>query len=61
MQQERQCMYNVTLWRVRVNTVAVEKQQRILCAVKLNETIKYLEILSAVNSAVVTPPPPKKK
>jgi hypothetical protein len=53
-------MYNVTLWRVRVTTVAVEKQQRILCVVELNGTIKYLEILSAVNSVVVTPPPPKK-
>jgi hypothetical protein len=48
MQQDRQCMYNVPQWRVRVTTVAVEKHQRILCVVELNGTVKYLEISSAV-------------
>ena len=26
LEQDRQCTFNVTLWRVRVTTVAVEKQ-----------------------------------
>jgi hypothetical protein len=29
--QDRQCTYNVTLWRVRVTIVAVENKKRILC------------------------------
>jgi len=29
--QDRQCTYNVTLWRVHVTIVAVETQQFIVC------------------------------
>jgi hypothetical protein len=46
----RQAMYhtcNVTVWRVRVTTVAVETQQCNLCALlMLHVTVKYIKIWS---------------
>jgi hypothetical protein len=32
-------MYNVTLWHVPVTIVAVERQQRAVCAVELHVTV----------------------
>jgi hypothetical protein len=31
LSQDRQCVYNITLWCVRITGVAVEMQQCILC------------------------------
>jgi hypothetical protein len=42
MEQDRQCTYNVTFWRVRVTVVAAETQQCLLCVL-----VTYLS-LSAV-------------
>ena len=44
--QERQCKYNVILWRVHVTIVAVERQQCITCVAELYITVKYIKILS---------------
>jgi hypothetical protein len=40
----RLCTYNVTLWRVRVTIIAVEKQQRLPFALLRNTAIKNASI-----------------
>jgi hypothetical protein len=46
IKQERQCMYNVILWRIRVTTVAVKTQQCTVCIVEVHVTFNTITILS---------------
>jgi hypothetical protein len=50
MRQDRQCTYNVTLWRVRVLLLPRKATARSLCIVQVHVTVtntKTLEVLLA--------------
>ena len=45
IQQDKQCMYNITLWCIHITILAVEMQQCIVCVVELHVTVNYINIL----------------
>jgi hypothetical protein len=44
--KDRQCTCNLTLWRVRVTTFAMEAQQWVMCIVEVHVTLNNIKIRS---------------
>jgi hypothetical protein len=49
-EQERQCAYNVTLWRVRVTIVPVETRQCTPCAVDTTSVLPFCIIAALLDN-----------
>jgi hypothetical protein len=53
LKEQMQCMYSVTLWRIRVIIVVTETQQCVLCDVKLHFTVSNIKIFCEAQKNVL--------